>query len=242
MPELFPKSEFAEEVKQAAKQKQVEYEKIKAEHPEEYPSKFLSHEEILDIAKRYNQKVINSGAECVVIPKEGSEDKVAAFTYKDIEPYRAKEIFYLQRIFSTLFPHNFPHFYASFGKNPSPEIKSLSGTIRQKIVNPVRAPENRHFFNNVLEACRVLGIGLEGNERHDPMYDRNDDPKFGNFMMGADGGVYYVDTLRMFDPNDFDTAKITEYMREHGHGETQITIVMESINRLAKLYNESAKK
>lgn len=77
---------------------------------------FLSPDELEKLMKqKYQDKVIGEGAECIVVPIEGEEKKVAAYTYRELPPYKAKKIFYLQRVFSTLFPHNFPHFFASLG-------------------------------------------------------------------------------------------------------------------------------
>lgn len=59
-------------------------------------------------------------------------DRVVALSYQGLTPEQAKIQFYLQRIFHTLYPHNFPKFYAAFSFTDS-NGEVISGTIRQRI-------------------------------------------------------------------------------------------------------------
>lgn len=63
------------------------------------------------------EKVIGSGAESVVVSLKGNNKEVVAYNYNGLDPVLAKVIFYQQRTYSTLFPHNFPHFHAAFGSS-----------------------------------------------------------------------------------------------------------------------------
>jgi len=195
----------------------------------------LTQEEKKRLAEAHNQEFCGAGAECTVIPLEGSDKKVVAFTYEDLNPHKAKAMFYLQRIFSTLFPHNFPKFYASFGEHPDPEVQNISGSIRQKIegtkfgepgyqepsVHQSKRPTDRlikilkiasgkekrikYPFEHVNETLAQLDVSLA--------YDSSDV----NFMLGDDGGEYYVDTLKyshsLLWRNGME--KIMNYMNEH---------------------------
>jgi hypothetical protein len=110
---------------------------------------FFNDSEIESIVRSEDMNVIGRGAECVVIePKNHLQrksllfgrhplrkDLVVAIDYKKIEDLdEAKKIFYVQRILSTLFPHNFPKFYTSYGGGINGE---KSGTIRQRIISPL---------------------------------------------------------------------------------------------------------
>jgi len=91
-------------------------------------NRFFYGSEIESIVRNEDMDVIGRGAECVVVePKNYLQNKsplfgmratrrdiVIAIDYKKIEVIdEAKKIFYVQRILSTLFPHNFPKFYTS---------------------------------------------------------------------------------------------------------------------------------
>ena len=117
MPKLgMPQNEFIQEIQKLVAQKCCN----------------LWPDDITEIAKSTNQVVINSGAECVVVPEKDCDQEVIAYTYFDLNPLRAKELFYSQKIYSTLFPNNFPRFYSASGGSLT--YRNLpSGTIRQKI-------------------------------------------------------------------------------------------------------------
>ena len=201
------------------------------------------------LSKRYEDEVLGTGAECVVVPIRGDEKKVAAYRYSgEVSPVEAKRTFYLHRIFSTLFPHNFPRFYGSFasrkdaGKGPA-----VGGTIRQKIegkrkprwtedippfravMNLVAKPQVKYPFGDVEKKCLEMGFALPTTDTHS-----------GNFIYGVDGGEYFVDTLWYF-PSAFKIDRITEYMAAHGYTQTEIDIVRTSSERLHLLEAEEEK-
>lgn len=184
------------------------------------------------LVKKYNQEFIGSGEEVVVVGLEGSTEphKVVAFNYKDVSPEKAKEIFYLHRLFSTLFPHNFPHFYASSGRNlnlsedPSSLSESISGTIRQKIEKDKLNSEVRYPFKKVDIFCHELGILV--------LWDINQE----NFIVGVDGGQYYVDTLEHPMIREWDNIdNIVQYMEKNKYTPQEIEIVELSFKRLKEI-------
>jgi hypothetical protein len=199
------------------------------------------------LLKKYEGDVIGKGSECIVVPIEGEEKKIAAYSYsRELSPSQAKRIFYLQRIFSTLFPHNFPHFYASVGSlSRSEGEEGVTGTIRHKIdgiatkeaikrhpsldknlpfLEKARANLRRalppHFpFSEVLRACKKeMG------------FDLHHDSSTVNFLLGSDGGEYYVDTLKEV-PSQFMLAPILAYMDKHTYSEEEKRIVTVSFER-----------
>lgn len=196
-------------------------------------------------------EIIGKGAECVVIsPKkhpgkkaggiwqkpELRDDIAVAIDYRLITaPDEAKRVFYTQRVLSTLFPHNFPRFYTSYGGDKQ---VSLSGTIRQRIHKRKGFwTRVKYPFRHVEDTVRELGLSI------------NFDTNPVNFMIAGDGGEYYLDKSRVYgtwaDKEGFyrwDSAKIAEYMGTNGYTDIQKRIVSKSIDRLRSLsYNDVRK-
>lgn len=194
--------------------------------------------DIKNLVESFGAEYIGAGCDCVVISTKDKPEKVVAINYRDLNPEIAKQIFYRQRILSTLFPHNFPHFYASIaGKD------SYGGTVRQRINGAsldeieekgiISDPEGKvkYPFGKVIEVCRQIGIPLS--------VDTQDDK---NFVLGEDGGVYYLDSPEEAFPGKWDEVKITEYMKnaqnENGgvmYDENDRIIVEKSIKRIQNL-------
>lgn len=199
---------------------------------------FLLSREVLNLVTRHNlrDKYLGSGAECVVvgIDKESpqGEELAAAFTYVDMPPLVMKRVFYAQRIMSTLFPHNFPHFYAAFGKHPQQEnSKNITGTIRRKVItNPVKYDEQRsdktlsrgkYPFSkvNALIEQQALPIHLDESDV--------------NYGVGPNGSLVYLDNI--VAGNEWDVDGLMRYMEESGHSKRDRQIVAKSIERLQEL-------
>ena len=213
MPELgMPKNEFIGEVRRCVAEKYCN----------------LWPWEIQEIAERNDQEVINSGEECVVVPgKDGSKETVVAYTYFDLNPLRAKELFYSQRIYSTLFPNNFPKFYAAFGA--SKEGDKPTGTIRQKINYSDKA-EVIYPFQQVVNVCNEIGLPL--------MYQPSPD----NLVVGENGGEYYLDTTPQFPPEAVNREKLFEYMIKSGYSQVDVRIIELSLLRIEEVYKEAARQ
>jgi len=208
--------------------------------------------------RRELDEMIGAGAEYVVVPgPQGKGESIAlAFKYKDkdMSPRRAKSIFYLQRIFSTIFPHNFPHFYAAFGRPQAGTEKQTAaptGQIRERIKglrhglggyyaegdygSPFRGspdPRVKYPFENVLETCEEFRFHLH--------YDNTSS----NFLIGSDGGEYYVDVVEpafsngLFRPDV--TDRISQYMKQNNYNDKEIYIVQKSIERLRNLSSSTS--
>lgn len=81
----------------------------------------------------------------------------------------------MNRILYNLFPHNFPKLYAARGGE-------ASQTVRKRINSedvPIQYP-----FSEVIRECQEIGFPLRIDEGTDL-----------NFIVGNDGGEYYVDSI-----------------------------------------------
>ena len=224
MPEFF-RPKHREMIKDA---KERIREKIK--DPQRKLERFLLEDEVLELAGRYNQKVVGHGSECVVVESQVDPDAVMAFNYRDLSPEQAKATFYIHRIFSTIFPHNFPHFYAASGKKRSWLFfkEGLTATRRQRLRGKsdygdkaqIRFPKDA-----VEKVCQELGISIFL------------DPTEQNYVLGIDGGEYFVDTIKFKrqDIDRLDQSKMLQYMENHGYREEERELVRISIERLKAL-------
>lgn len=198
-------------------------------------SHFFESSEIEKIVKEGDMGFIARGGECVVVaPKDHTDsdtnlrnDVVVAIDYQDIESsQKAKELFYTHRILSTLFPHNFPKFFTSYGASPKAE---MSGTIRQRIneAKNIRDGDIKYPFTKVDEAINEMG----------GMPVQIDIWSSKNFMVGTDGGEYYVDKARLTEDPVWETANILSYMEKNNYSATDQRIVVRSIARLDDMTN-----
>lgn len=204
-------------------------------------------EELIKLVTSYDGRIVGQGAECVVLEHPYDESKVSAFSlsgvlaidYGGMNPKVAKEVFYLQRIFSTLFPHNFPHFYAAFGRHED----QPAGTIREKVQGesvleiPLKGEDFessgrvRFPWKFVEEAIREMvlaAVSLDTSNTRD-----NE-----NLMLGKDGGVYYLDTIKVSGNFPWDLKRVQAFLDRNDHDGKPLyspldkTIVLKSVDRL----------
>lgn len=136
----------------------------------------MNDQAVKEIVDQNNEKLIGNGAECIVINKKGNPDLVVAFDYAGIKNIEEQKVqFYWHRIYSVLFPHNFPRFYSVWATEKS------SGTIRQKIDSTDKPAQVNYPFGMVRDLCREFNLPL--------WVDRVSS----NFTVGRDGGEYYLD-------------------------------------------------
>jgi len=134
---------------------------------------------------------LGGGKDRLVFVDPGNPNKAIALARSSEElefsPRWAKQLFYLHNIFSTLFPHNFPHIYAAHGSIDSEALDiKHPGTVRERVLtdekylyerrSPIQYP-----FSRVKRLCKYWEIPL--------MVE--DAPH--NYMVSKDGGEYYVD-------------------------------------------------
>lgn len=220
---------------------------------DQYRGKFVPKKVLLKIIERGDARFIDYGNECVVF-QTGERKRsrmVVAINYRNpTTPEKAKKIFYLQRVLSTLFPHNFPRFYAATGKHPArKEEMAVTGTIREekrgKRIRPERIKDTeqergilrtllgkgvKHPFGRVLQTCKELSLPVSF------------DPADVNYIIGKDGGVYYLDVPLSEYGGEWKIPKILQYMDrattssgEPIYQKKDRQIVLRSIQRLAEL-------
>lgn len=128
-----------------------------------------------------------------------------------MEIEQAKEVFYAHKLLSILFPYNFPHIYAAFGKRPTLNPQQLypsipTGTIREKITIVGDTHVIDHPFRDVAmffdEAEIKQDLLLDNQKR--------------NFFIGSDRGEYYGDVIQSTTPlARLDEAFLTNWMSSH---------------------------
>lgn len=169
-------------------------------------------------------RFLGMGAEAIVVANRDRPDKAIAFRYDNFErtdPITARRVFYAQRFFSTLFPHNFPHFYASIWGEKPQEVRQ---TIEVKPYDKQQVPT--YPFERVFDDCDEMGITL-----------RTDD-WFSNFQRGADGGEYYMDNLPDSFLDNFyklDENKLRVYLKKENITGSREKTIWRSLRRLREL-------
>lgn len=181
-------------------------------------------QEIID----YGYEILGDGVTNIVVVDPRRPDKaIAVPTLSPMTPEMAKEWFYLHNIFNTVFPHNFPHIYLATGTGYE-ESSLHNGTIRQKIIEKATRPLIRRFqirypFSHVKRICKKLGVPLNFDDGRD------------NFMVGIDGGEYYVDRLSIpFLPSE-KLRPFIPYMERKHYPKENIQRVQRYLNRLDQI-------
>jgi hypothetical protein len=187
-----------------------------------------SERKLSDIIQRFPEtEYIGKGGECVVVGKPSDLEKVIAFNFDRVDPIRAGQIYHYQRILSTLFPHNFPRFFASTSGDQAK-------TVRQRIIS---GENNSILFpiENVLKICQAIGIPVQLDEQVLPSGSK------ANFIVGNDGGEYYVDLLQ-FNPrsmSEWNEENLLKYMNgsdNSGQPRTDIQGQQDIIRSLRRLH------
>ena len=192
--------------------------------------KRLSDEELDSMIDQLGLEKVGMGAECVVVssPKLDRERKVLAVSYKgEKEPY---ETFYLQRIYSTLFPKNFPKFYMA-GKSGFTQRERVTGS----------GLDGKNYLVGDGKDWEGIATNFSGVYEFQKLVDPPVfiDDTSGNFMISTEGDVVFVDTLEhkgvSLQKPVWDITKVRKYMEEHNYKDTEMRRVMNSINRLIVL-------
>lgn len=178
------------------------------------------------IVKEFEQEKIASGGECMVLEHPISKEKLIAMNFANIGPEKAKDIYYSQKILKTLFPHNFPSIYASFGDMSE---DALVGTVREKITgvksagtsseddfytmmedeqSKLQKPWVQKIFSKV--ASLIKGEQVKKTHPFVTVYNEltmlsrepynfviDIDPNPNNYIRTEDGNNYYVDTIKL---------------------------------------------
>lgn len=142
------------------------------------------HESIVPaLAEEHMVEYLNCGSQKVVFVHPDDSSKVVTAEYWNRTPTEHKQTFYLHNVFNNLWPHNIPHVFAA-GKTTG--VRPIAWSIRQRILEQEASYENPNIiypFNLIPTETARYQIPF--------MYDAY----LTNFIVGTDGGEYYVDDL-----------------------------------------------
>ncbi len=159
-------------------------------------------EVVKNIAKKHDIEYIGQGNDSFVYAHPLNPEKVIAVDWDDFVN-RDRAMYYFRNLYSMMFPHNFPRTHAAFfypddDKNYFYEAQYIVGTVRQRIVE---GSDIIYPFGDVTRACRAYSIPL------------NIDPAPQNFIIGRDGGEYYVDHLSR--PDTLNPEPFMQFMSDN---------------------------
>lgn len=226
---------------------------------------YIFREKLKEIAGSHHLHKLGSGSEFAVFALEGDSYAIAVSHNLELmtreAPFIAKKRYYVQKVLSTLFPHNFPRVYTSFGAHPDPKIKSISGSIRQRIEGktphtPTLSGGLVRVFENVITFLKVIArrqpaVRFPFKKVEDALEKMSMGSSFDkssyNFILGDDGGEYYIDSPYSFPAMYPATVmwnrnKIIDYMEENGYVKGDITKVTNTLNRMESLDKEFKEK
>lgn len=191
--------------------------------------------EFVSLAHSCGEEYLDRGGTSYALVARNPE-RVKAISFRGLTPDQAKAQYYLQRIFSTVFPDHFPHFYAGIGSDGK---GNLTGTIRERIYpdtvkkgipGSLMSWITKRRFSSVRKTCERWGIPLDFDWKKD------------NLSTNSRGKEYYLDALA-YGWNDqtnykdfYETLpRILDYMRVKRFTSGQIAVVEKSLARLTVL-------
>lgn len=193
------------------------------------------------------------------------EHKVVGIDYKtNMNPELAKRFYFSHQILHALFPQNFPEIYASHATIYDQESREMireSSTVRERIIPATPAVEPsypqstrkramrafrgrfRHNnritapFSDAMRVCNELGIRFNKDKRNSNTQKNFDfDPKnANNFIVGRDGGEYYIEPISIDTTHPLNSERITNYMRGHQYSDPDIQRVQRGIQKLTAI-------
>lgn len=180
---------------------------------------------------------LGKGRTCAVFRKKDTPNKVVSIKYEKHDSIKARKTFYIHRVFSTLFPDNFPHFYIVI--SPKGDYKNRVSSVRETIVG-----EEKDFWKF---------LNGDGKQVMEPMKDIElfcerysvpvsfDTAAF-NLLITKDNKEYYIDTIDDFPNKTWPINEILAYMdgatRKDGipvYSRREKRVVEKSIKRIEEL-------
>jgi hypothetical protein len=227
---------------------------------------FRNPEGFEKISEKFGIKKLGSGNECFVVDDPESKEKVIAISFNNLSPEEAKDVYYSSKIWSTLFPHNFPKIYSVSAET---DDNKFNGSIRQKIHGKTLADQNYNYarmMNADIQEKRNLSSAIKNIKNY--LLNKNTETQYPfantlqemkilsnppynlpffidingkNFIKNDDGDEYYVDTIKMGEQikqmnTEINTESVMEHMREKGYDESDIAKVTGSIKRLNAIF------
>ncbi len=155
----------------------------------------LGRQEINEV--KTSSGVVASGSEQMAFQHPTDPNKLQFVSYQEVNPDRAKLVFYTHRVLHTLFPHNFPRIYASFGEKEG----FTSGTVREKVVSDRQEKKPQHSLQKAFDTLAELGFK--------PVVEYSSSSVH-NVMTSSDG-EYFIEVITK-TLRDFDQEKVMQYM------------------------------
>ncbi len=173
------------------------------------------------VPKKYGLQYVDDGAARIVVsPSKQSKVVFASDFITETTWNRVQGLYYAHRILHTLFPNNFPIIHTSFNSKKY----NISGTVRQKIRPQFFHKKAKYPFEAVEEITTALGLPISF-----------DHASWRNFMVGRNGGEYYLDTVCLYHNSStyrWDMRKIIAWMHQNEYSQSDCRIVEKSIKRL----------
>lgn len=206
---------------------------------------------------------VGNGSDSIVVTLPDKKEVVVAYTFENSfpdkggfwTPEKAKRMFYINQILTTLFPNNFPKLHFVIGRPRRNFIRrffeqvnpfkrpELFGSIRERVIGSGGVKRGAEYpFSRVLTLLSTMGISKPEVFFDDKEYVR--DIKHANIITTEEGKEYYVDVIdksRFGDPRHFDQElidkekQILDYMRASYYTEHEVNHVKKIIKRLGEL-------
>jgi hypothetical protein len=141
-----------------------------------------------ELTQESDLEFLDAGTDTFAIVSPDDPEKVIAIDYWRMSPLEAKKQYYSQRIAHTLFPHNFPRFYAAYERDPNQQGENLTGTVRQRIRKGTG--EVKYSFSDTVQFFKEYSVPFYFHGLGNMGEDETD-----NIMIGQDGGKYYIDKI-----------------------------------------------
>lgn len=196
---------------------------------------------IYGIAEKHNMKIVGYGAEKYVVELPNDPSKIASADFSPKTPELVKAIYYTHRIYSKLWPYNFPKPCATAGSidktMPSMTIKdrifkdkfNLNNLLERRLVTfhkGVHIFQVKYPFSEVERDCRKFDIPLV-----------IDDSIKANFIVGRDGGEYYIDTIHNYNADiDLPVDNFIDYMESRNIAKSEQNKIVTEIQRSNYLF------
>lgn len=157
------------------------------------PLPVVSSPSTMEAFLRHNLGLSNVSEEKLIFHNILRPDMIVAVESFPVSPKYAKAFFYAHKGFELLFPHNFAPMHAYFPSSDQQPAFAVRGKIKGAhtrspfgIEEPVSSWEGEpaYPFKDVLRACDEANI---------PLF--LDGANNSNFVVGEDGGEYYVDRI-----------------------------------------------
>lgn len=170
--------------------------------------------------------IIANGIEVMVFPHPSNPNRIEAISYGDIDPDRAKMIYYTHKVLHTLFPYNFPRVHASFGS--ASEVKERkpkfnSGTVRQKVF-PDSAKITTHSLKKAFKDLKNMGFI--------PLVEVFRGSAHNTIKSG--GNEYFIEMIKLII-QDFNPEKVESFIQENNYSELDRAEIRRALGKMMNL-------